>query len=836
MATSPRTSRETEIWRSAFLATPLPTAMLNKDGGFELANQPFQTLFGAGEDWLHEAAAHPELRQILTSPLADDNKAGEQAATRHEGRIHLGARALRYQLAPLAHGMRLLTLQDLETAETLEEQERFFQDVLDALPFPAMVAAASGRGIYAGNQALWAFFEVPPEVALDQSNHYPYLEHLPPDAIEQVLTATDDLMAGKRITLEVDMSKGMDQSRERKTRRLISFMLLPKRPHWKVNRLVVTFIDITALHERELHAQRQGQLIVDVIDAAAIPLVVVEATGGVVHANPEAQALFGYSVAEFTMPGFTWQQLIAPEDLDPLMEHMAQTLTGEKSTGHTVVSVLAKDGTPRRVAIAGRLLPRQPDWNAERLVVTCFDMEESLREQERLAALQRYWQHIYHTAIELLIVLDATGRVLVINQATTALLGFTAEDIKRPDFDWTKLVPQDQLPAVMELMGHVLGGHSDLQIEVDLLCKDGSRRPMLFRASPIQIPAEITRHILGQEGQEGQEGDGTQLVVAGYDLSALKAKEAHILEMQAQERAAVHAVGQVLADVAAGNLSHIPQLSLEGELAQLGQSAQALIDALGSIIAQVASSVRMVHHAAAELNQGNIELSKQVQRQAAAVEETSTSIAEMNHAMAHTAAHGSRTKEATDTLLLEASHGGQVVSETIAAMAAIAEVSHQVAEFGTMIDEIAFQTNLLSLNAAIEAARAGALGRGFAVVAAEVRRLAQQSAAGAKKIKALMRQVEQRIDQGQRLCAATGEAFGHIQGTVKEVGTLVGEMATALETQARGLAQIDQATKEINHSTQENAALVEETTSASESVVTTMDELNKAVGYFRLAG
>jgi methyl-accepting chemotaxis protein len=304
--------------------------------------------------------------------------------------------------------------------------------------------------------------------------------------------------------------------------------------------------------------------------------------------------------------------------------------------------------------------------------------------------------------------------------------------------------------------------------------------------------------------------------------------------MQQHERAAGHAVEAGLTDVAAGNLAEIPELELPGELAQLGQSARALIDALSAIIAQVAGSVRTVHHAVAELNQGNTELSKRVQRQAAGVEETSTSIAEMNHAMERTAEHGSRTKEATTVLLREASHGGQVVGETITAMAAIAEVSHQVAEFGTLIDEIAFQTNLLSLNAAIEAARAGAQGRGFAVVAAEVRRLAQQSAASAKQIKSLMRQVEQRIDHGQKLCAATGEAFGHIEHTVEEVGTLVGEMAQAMEAQARGLAQINQATREINDSTQENAALVEETTSASSSVAAEMDELNRVIGYFRL--
>ncbi|MBI5854522.1 MAG: hypothetical protein HZB35_04685, partial [Nitrospirae bacterium] len=171
----------------------------------------------------------------------------------------------------------------------------------------------------------------------------------------------------------------------------------------------------------------------------------------------------------------------------------------------------------------------------------------------------------------------------------------------------------------------------------------------------------------------------------------------------------------------------------------------------------------------------------------------------------------------------------------VGAMAEINKSSKKIADIIGVIDEIAFQTNLLALNAAVEAARAGEHGRGFAVVAAEVRNLAQRSATAAKEIKGLINESVQRVTDGSALVNQTGQTLEEIVGSVKRVSDIVSEMAAASQEQATGIDQVNKAVMQMNDTTQQNAALVEESASAAESLQQQSAELLQVVEFFKVS-
>jgi methyl-accepting chemotaxis protein len=182
----------------------------------------------------------------------------------------------------------------------------------------------------------------------------------------------------------------------------------------------------------------------------------------------------------------------------------------------------------------------------------------------------------------------------------------------------------------------------------------------------------------------------------------------------------------------------------------------------------------------------------------------------------------------------QAEQGGQVVDQAVVAMSAINQSSRKIADIIGVIDEIAFQTNLLALNAAVEAARAGEQGRGFAVVAGEVRKLAQRSADAAKEIKSLITDSVTKVEDGSKLVDKAGQTLKEIVGSVKKVSDIVAEIAAASREQANGIEQVNKAILQMDQVTQQNAALVEETAAASQSMGEQARELQGLMSFFTL--
>jgi len=249
---------------------------------------------------------------------------------------------------------------------------------------------------------------------------------------------------------------------------------------------------------------------------------------------------------------------------------------------------------------------------------------------------------------------------------------------------------------------------------------------------------------------------------------------------------------------------------------QLDQSASGITTGSGEIVA------------------ASDDLSRRTERQAASLEESAAAMDQVTQSAKQSARGAEQVHKLVGVAHGDAEAGGRIVREAIVAMDTIASSSQQISQIVTLIDGIAFQTNLLALNAGVEAARAGDAGRGFAVVANEVRALAQRSADAAKDIKDLITASTRQVAGGVQLVGQTGEALERILGRVAEISALAAEISTATETQATSIQQVNVAVGEMERTTQQNAAMVEQSTAAARSLTGEADQLGRLVGRFEL--
>jgi methyl-accepting chemotaxis protein len=266
-----------------------------------------------------------------------------------------------------------------------------------------------------------------------------------------------------------------------------------------------------------------------------------------------------------------------------------------------------------------------------------------------------------------------------------------------------------------------------------------------------------------------------------------------------------------------------------------------LLDALARMRARITGIVGEVQHgsqavstAARQIAKGNDDLSQRTQEQASSLEETAASMEEMTSTVKQNAENASYANQLAGGAREQAERGGEVAARAVEAMGEINASSRKIADIVGLIDEIAFQTNLLSLNAAVEAARAGEQGRGVAVVASEVRSRSQRSAAAAREIKGLIIESVQRVQAGSVLVDESGAALAGIVDSVKKVTDIVAEIAAASQEQSSGIDQVNRAVMQMDEVTQQNAALVEEAAAAARAMQEQANELQRQMTFFRL--
>ncbi|WP_044414014.1 methyl-accepting chemotaxis protein [Thiomicrospira microaerophila] len=444
---------------------------------------------------------------------------------------------------------------------------------------------------------------------------------------------------------------------------------------------------------------------------------------------------------------------------------------------------------------------------------------------------------------------DANFNISYMNDNVKKFLKDREAKLKQvlPNFNASKLIGQNidifhknpahqrqmlkGLNQTMTARIEVAGYHFELVV-MPIKNRNGSQVATMVewidRTQEVQLLDNVGKTVAkAKEGYLGARIDASQLEGIAADLSK------SLNELLDGIQGAMNDVVRVTSGMAEGDLTQTINNDFEGELGELKEAINASVERLAKVIDVSVYAAQVVDGAAREVSQGSHDLSDRVQQQAAALEQTSATMDQMNSTIQHNTANTQHASEIAKGVQVKAQQGSKVMSQTIQAMQSIQESSHKIADIVSLIDGIAFQTNLLALNAAVEAARAGEHGRGFAVVAGEVRALAQKSADAAKDIKKLITESVDRIDQGTKLADESGSVLKEITGSIDEVSSMIQQVAKATEEQAAGIHQVHQAVTDIDRVTQQNAALVEETAAASESMRDQANNLSREMGFFK---
>ena len=331
-------------------------------------------------------------------------------------------------------------------------------------------------------------------------------------------------------------------------------------------------------------------------------------------------------------------------------------------------------------------------------------------------------------------------------------------------------------------------------------------------------------------------GEAERLALATAAWILLVTLAGVLLRISARESIlrSIHAAAHVIGRVAEGDLTASVGVSSHGETQKMLEGLEVMTMDLRALVSEVARSAHMVADTSAQIAQGNLDLSQRTEEQASTLEETASSMEELTSTVANNADNARQASELAVGASQVARKGGEVVGQVVTTMTDISRSSRKIGDIIGVIDGIAFQTNILALNAAVEAARAGEQGRGFAVVAAEVRNLAQRSAAAAKEIKVLIGDSVGKVEAGTKLVDAAGRTMGEIVASVEKVSALIAEIAAASQEQSAGIGQVNTAVAQMEQVVQQNASLVEQASAATESMKEQAASLLQIVSRFRL--
>ncbi|MDB5642722.1 MAG: mcpA [Hyphomicrobiales bacterium] len=332
-----------------------------------------------------------------------------------------------------------------------------------------------------------------------------------------------------------------------------------------------------------------------------------------------------------------------------------------------------------------------------------------------------------------------------------------------------------------------------------------------LRARELEREAELARAAAAQEQQR---------------------KEAEAAELAREQACVVEKLAKGLVQLSDGDLT-ARLTGLPEAYAQIGGDFNAAVAKLEETFGSIAGGTRAIHSASTEISFASDDLAKRTEQQAANLEQTAAALGELTTRVMDTAKGASHAREVVTAIKADAEKSGGIVKQAIIAMDQIEKSATEITQIIGVIDEIAFQTNLLALNAGVEAARAGDAGRGFAVVASEVRALAQRSAEAAKEIKGLISRSTSQVESGVELVGSTGVALSRIVEQVAEAAKTVATIASSAHEQSNGLLEVNTAVGQMDQITQQNAAMVEQSTAASHSLKAEAESLKSLIDQFR---
>ncbi|WP_330859367.1 methyl-accepting chemotaxis protein [Aidingimonas lacisalsi] len=493
---------------------------------------------------------------------------------------------------------------------------------------------------------------------------------------------------------------------------------------------------------------------------------------------------------------------------------------------------------PRETKAPCVIDPAPYDYGGETLLVTSFNVPVMVNDefkgvagvdlsldfiQERLAAAN---QELYDGAGEMALVASEGG--LVAHTGNDKALGASADEVlDASSLSRLQEARQSDEPVSINEAG-VLERYHAFSIG------DTQQRWVLMVTLPEQAAlAELAtlRTRLDEQRRTdilGMIGVGLLVTIVG--LIAIWGGGSHIAKP-------LRLLAGRMRGIASGDGDLTQRLPVRGrdETAELATQFNAFADKINDVLLDVRDSSGSVRAAATEIASGGQDLSRRTDEAASSLQETSASMEEITSTVENTASSSREANELSQSASRVAARGGEVVSQAVKTMEDVTASSQQIADIIKTMDSIAFQTNLLALNASVEAARAGEQGRGFAVVAGEVRQLASRSAEAAGEIRQLIDTSVARTEEGARLVRTAGETMDDIVDSVSRVTEVLGEISSAAGEQSEGIGQVNVAVAELDRMTQQNAALVEESTTAAEQLKEQSDRLATIISGFTLA-
>jgi methyl-accepting chemotaxis protein len=391
--------------------------------------------------------------------------------------------------------------------------------------------------------------------------------------------------------------------------------------------------------------------------------------------------------------------------------------------------------------------------------------------------------------------------------------------------------PLEKLTDRHRLTIHLGNRHLRLAV-TPIRAKDGTNLGTVVEwadtTAEIDVQSQIDRVITA-----AGKGDFKERISTA-ETGAYASIAAGVNRLNEQIETTINDVATVLGAIANGQLDQRITADYEGKFGELKNNVNETADRLTSTVANIQQTAKEVASAAAEIGSGTEDLSGRTERAAASLEETAAAADELAATVkqnAENAAQASELSEGADNI---AGRGGKVVKSAISAMAEIDQSAEKITAIISVIDEIAFQTNLLALNASVEAARAGEAGKGFAVVAQEVRQLAQRSAQAASDIKALIQSSNDQVKDGVELVNQAGAALEEIVASISDVARIVKDISTASKEQAIGVQNINGSIAGMDEMTQQNSALVEQSSASARTLGDNAAKLTEAMAFFQL--
>ncbi len=343
---------------------------------------------------------------------------------------------------------------------------------------------------------------------------------------------------------------------------------------------------------------------------------------------------------------------------------------------------------------------------------------------------------------------------------------------------------------------------------------------------------EIQQREVEEKAREEKQRVQDEMQAEREERQRIETKEREA-RTEAQNKVVV-ALGQGLHKLVEGDLTGKITEAFPSDYEKLRADFNLALDSLCNAVGAVTNNAETIRHEADEITSAADDLSRRTEKQAATLEETAAALDELTSSVQSAASGASEASDMSNQAKTNAEKGGAVAREAVEAMEGIKNSSSEISKITQVIEEIAFQTNLLALNAGVEAARAGDAGRGFAVVATEVRALAQRSSDAAREINQLISDSSGKVEQGFELVDETGKALNAILDSVSEIAGRINSIAASAQEQAQGIKEINSAVNDLDHVTQQNAAMFEETTAASHALKQETVSLVSTVEKFKL--